>query len=80
MNDIVHDLLNLHGPGHTNYTCLKAADEIKFLRAALAMAKESERLWYDRYYTLFVSCKEAQINPVFSDWAKQVNDKYRENK
>lgn len=33
-NDIIDDLLNLHGPGHTNYTCLKAADEIKQLRAS----------------------------------------------
>ena len=42
--------------------------------------REFERLWYDRYYTLFVSCKEAKDSSIFVDWARQVNDKYREKK
>lgn len=57
MSDIIDDLLNLHGPGRTNYTCLKAADEIKQLR-------ESERSAWNAAVD-----READIDALKADLA-----------
>ena len=51
---------------------IAAVDEVQRLR-------EAERLWFDRYYSLW-SHVESLIEDeyVFREWAGQVNEKYRD--
>lgn len=55
------------------------AKECAALREELAAAREMERLWFDRYYTLWISTHQylpLMTRAVYADWAKEVNAYY----